>query len=63
MLNKPTGVVTTMEDPQGRPTVAAFGRRYVEEHKLGSIRLVHVGRLDTDTELMLLSNDVSFRIV
>lgn len=58
MLNKPTGVVTTMEDPQGRPTVAAFGRRYVEEHKLGSIRLVHVGRLDTDTEgLLLLSND------
>ena len=56
MLNKPTGVVTTMEDPQGRPTVAAFGRRYVEEHKLGSIRLVHVGRLDTEG-LLLLSND------
>lgn len=69
MLHKPAGVVTTMEDPEGRPTVAELGERYVAEHAdefgqggsggpSGRIRLVHVGRLDTDTEgLLLLSND------
>ena len=50
-LNKPPGVVSTMSDPQGRPTLADFvGNR--EE------RLFHVGRLDTDSEgLILLTND------
>lgn len=60
MLHKPAGVVTTMEDPEGRPTVAQYGRDYLAEHpKLpDSLRLVHVGRLDTETEgLLLLSND------
>ena len=69
MLHKPAGVVTTMEDPEGRPTVAELGERYVAEHAEeigqggeggagGRIRLVHVGRLDTETEgLLLLSND------
>jgi 23S rRNA pseudouridine2605 synthase len=49
-LNKPTGVVSTMSDPHGRPTLAGFvGDR--------SERLFHVGRLDTDTEgLILLTN-------
>jgi 23S rRNA pseudouridine2605 synthase len=50
-LNKPKGMVTTMTDPEGRPTVGELveGRRE---------RLFHVGRLDADTEgLLLLTND------
>lgn len=60
MLHKPAGVVTTMEDPDGRPTVAQYGRDYLAQHPElpDSLRLVHVGRLDTETEgLLLLSND------
>lgn len=63
VLHKPAGVVTTMADPDGRPTVADFARRYLDEHAgdiahPDRVRLVHVGRLDTDTEgLLLLSND------
>jgi 23S rRNA pseudouridine2605 synthase len=50
MLNKPRGVVTTADDPQGRPTV-------VELVNLPQ-RLYPVGRLDQDTEgLVLLTND------
>jgi 23S rRNA pseudouridine2605 synthase len=50
-LNKPLGVVSTMHDPEGRPSLAEFiGNR--EE------RLFHVGRLDADSEgLILLTND------
>ena len=50
-LNKPVGVLTTMSDSRGRPTIADFlGDR--------GERLFHVGRLDYDTEgLMLLMND------
>ena len=50
MLNKPRGVVTTADDPEGRPTVL----------DLVSLpqRLFSVGRLDMDTEgLLLLTND------
>jgi len=51
LLNKPAGVVTTLEDPQGRPTVA----RYVPED---GPRLFPVGRLDQHTTgLLLLTND------
>lgn len=66
MLHKPAGVVTTMDDPDGRPTVGDLARRYVAEHaeelggpeRAAAVRLVHVGRLDTETEgLLLLSND------
>ncbi|WP_250707801.1 pseudouridine synthase [Actinomyces sp. 217892] len=63
LLHKPAGVVTTMEDPQGRPTIAELAERYVAEHAdeiehPDSVRLVHVGRLDAETEgLILLSND------
>lgn len=54
MLNKPRGVVSTMSDPQGRPTLAAFVADRPE-------RLFHVGRLDTDTTgLILLTNDGDF---
>lgn len=50
-LNKPIGVVSTMSDPEGRPSLAD----YVGDRKE---RLFHVGRLDTDTEgLLLLTND------
>ena len=50
-LNKPAGVLTTMSDDRGRPTIADFLGDYPE-------RLYHVGRLDYDTEgLMLLMND------
>ena len=50
-LNKPRGVVSTMSDPQGRPTVADQTADRPE-------RLFHVGRLDTDTDgLILLTND------
>lgn len=50
-FNKPTGVVSTMSDPEGRPTLADFMGRY-------NTRLFHVGRLDTPTQgLILLTND------
>ena len=50
LLNKPTGVVTTARDPQGRPTVL--------ELVPGDRRVFPVGRLDVDTEgLLLLTND------
>jgi 23S rRNA pseudouridine2605 synthase len=55
VLNKPRGVVATMNDPEGRPTVADL----VAERK--NERLFHVGRLDTDTEgLLILTNDGDF---
>lgn len=54
LLNKPRGVVSTMEDPEGRPTLADYLPRTRE-------RLFHVGRLDTDTEgLIILTNDGDF---
>jgi 23S rRNA pseudouridine2605 synthase len=51
VLNKPRGVVSTITDPHGRPNLGDYvhGRRE---------RLFHVGRLDADTEgLILLTND------
>jgi 23S rRNA pseudouridine2605 synthase len=54
VLNKPRGVVSTMSDPQGRPTLSDYVGDRTE-------RLFHVGRLDTDTEgLILLTNDGDF---
>ncbi len=50
-LNKPRGVVTSMQDDQGRECVGDLVAEYPE-------RLFHVGRLDADTEgLLLLTND------
>lgn len=50
-LNKPVGVVSTMDDPQGRRCLAEYVRDI-------DARLFHVGRLDTATEgLLLLTND------
>ncbi|MDK7143841.1 pseudouridine synthase [Gleimia europaea] len=50
-LNKPVGVVSTMDDPEGRACLADYTQDYNQ-------RLFHVGRLDTDTAgLILLTND------
>ncbi len=50
-FNKPVGVVSTMEDTDGRPDLSQFFGDRKE-------RLFHVGRLDTDSEgLLLLTND------
>lgn len=50
-LNKPRGVLSTMSDPDGRPTVGDYVAERPE-------RLFHVGRLDADSEgLLLMTND------
>ena len=50
LLNKPVGVITSVDDPQGRPTVVSLVP--VEP------RVFPVGRLDADTEgLLVLTND------
>lgn len=50
VLNKPAGVLSTMSDPFGGPTVAELVKT--------PERLVPVGRLDRDSEgLLLMSND------
>lgn len=54
ILNKPRNVVTSLHDPEGRPTVKDFmkGIKY---------RVYPVGRLDYDSEgLLLLTNDGDF---
>ena len=51
VLHKPNGVLSTMYDPEGRPSLADF-------IDLRKERLFHVGRLDKDSEgLILLTND------
>jgi len=51
MLNKPTGVVSTMRDERGRPDLRRFTAEWPE-------RLYNVGRLDADTSgLLVLTND------
>jgi 23S rRNA pseudouridine2605 synthase len=68
-LNKPRGVVATMNDPAGRRTVADLlagpaDRRTASTGVAVPVvneRLFHVGRLDTDTEgLLILTNDGDF---
>ena len=50
LLNKPAGVVTTADDPSGRPTVVQLVP--------SDPRVFSVGRLDTDTEgLLVMTND------
>lgn len=58
MLHKPVGYVTTMSDPQGRPTV-----RDLLPPELLALRAYPVGRLDIDTSgLLLLTNDGDFAL-
>jgi 23S rRNA pseudouridine2605 synthase len=51
MLNKPTGVVSSMKDERGRPDLRGFTKDWPE-------RLYNVGRLDAETSgLLVLTND------
>jgi 23S rRNA pseudouridine2605 synthase len=51
MLNKPTGVVSSMSDDRGRPDLRRFTKDWPE-------RLYNVGRLDAETSgLLILTND------
>lgn len=51
LLNKPKGFVTTVSDPEGRPTVMQFVQN-------GGVRVFPVGRLDYQSEgLLLMTND------
>jgi 23S rRNA pseudouridine2605 synthase/16S rRNA pseudouridine516 synthase len=51
MLNKPTGVYSTMRDENGRPDLRRFTKEWPE-------RLYNVGRLDAETSgLLILTND------
>ncbi len=54
ILNKPRGVVTSMSDPEGRPTVHDFLKGIRQ-------RVYPVGRLDFDSEgMLLITNDGEF---
>lgn len=53
-VNKPVGMHSTMSDERGRPCIGDL----VEHRVRGNKHLFHVGRLDADTEgLLLLTND------
>ena len=53
-VNKPRGMHSTMSDDLGRPCIGDL----VEHRVRGTKKLFHVGRLDADTEgLLLLTND------
>src|SRR5690242_20574776 len=54
LINKPKGMITTVRDPEGRPTVLQLVPHAIRERE----RLFPVGRLDADsTGLLLLTND------
>jgi 23S rRNA pseudouridine2605 synthase len=54
LFHKPRGLVTTERDPEGRQTIFD----YLREHWPDAPRLVSIGRLDINTEgLLLLTND------
>ncbi len=53
-INKPRGMHSTMSDDRGRPCIGDL----VEHRVRGNKNLFHVGRLDADTEgLLILTND------
>lgn len=54
MFNKPVNVLTTLSDPEGRPTVADYFSKY-------PVRIFPIGRLDWESEgLLLMTNDGDF---
>ena len=54
MLNKPRGCLSTVSDPEGRPTVMEYVKKIQE-------RIFPIGRLDFNTEgLLLFTNDGDF---
>lgn len=54
LFHKPKNVVTTMDDPEGRPMISDYFKRL-------PVRVFPVGRLDWDTEgMILLTNDGEF---
>lgn len=54
VFNKPRGIVTTLSDPQGRPTIRDFLSKIRQ-------RVFPVGRLDYDSEgMIILTNDGDF---
>ena len=54
VMNKPKGVISTLSDPEGRPTLTTFLKNV-------KIRVFPIGRLDFNTEgLVLLTNDGAF---
>ncbi len=56
LLNKPTGYLTTVSDPQGRPTVIDLLPQEIRR-----LRVYPVGRLDLDSSgLLILTNDGDF---
>jgi 23S rRNA pseudouridine2605 synthase len=58
LLNKPAGYLSTVSDPSGRPTVLDL-----LPAEMRRLRLYPVGRLDNDTDgLLLLTNDGDFAL-
>jgi 23S rRNA pseudouridine2605 synthase len=58
LLNKPAGYLSTVSDPSGRPTVLDL-----LPDELRQLRVYPVGRLDNDTDgLLLLTNDGDFAL-
>jgi len=54
MFHKPKNILTSMKDPEGRPTVSDYFKKL-------PVRVFPVGRLDWETEgLLLLTNDGDF---
>lgn len=54
MFHKPRNVMTTLNDPEGRPTVIDYFKKYPQ-------RIFPIGRLDWESEgLLLLTNDGDF---
>lgn len=58
-FHKPTGLLTAERDPKGRPTIYTALRNALPK---GAPRLMPIGRLDLNTEgLLLLTNDGAFK--
>jgi 23S rRNA pseudouridine2605 synthase len=61
MLNKPLDILVTAEDPQGRPTIYDLPALQTSPYKKTLPRLMYVGRLDVNSEgLLLMSTDGAF---